>query len=149
MKFSWIVMNYNCNTNKIESYDVLKYRQSFVKRTKKASADINEFGRALSTEMMWQYWSRAEYELVLEKCNDELWLKPWVGCRNPEEVKIDVSNDPFWQEFSKWDNVRWWDDEAKIDIYDQLIFKWDEFINFCWTYRLPYERRRADIQYVN
>lgn len=149
MKFSWLVMNYNCNANKIETYDVLKYKQDFIKKLKKSVKDKNEFAETLKREMMWQYWSKAEYELILEKCNNELWLKPWCGCHNPEEVKINVSNDPFWQEFSKWNKVNWWDNEAKIDIYDQLMFKWFDFQDFCWRYRLPYERRRADIQYVN
>ena len=144
MKFSWLVMHYNFNTNKIEPYDVLKYRVDWMKKLKKMSKDINEFSYLLGREMMWRYWSRAEHELILEKCNHELWLKPWCGCHNPEEVKIDVSNDEFWQEFAKqYDN--WWDNEAKIDIYDQLKFKWSEFVDYCWNTHLPYERRRKDV----
>lgn len=137
-------MNYNCNSNCIEQYDVLKYRVDQMKKLKKKSKDIGEFSDLIEREMMWQYWSRAEYELILEKCNSELWLKPWCGCRNPEEVKINVTEDKFWQEFAKqYDN--WWDDEAKIDIYDQLKFKWPEFVDYCWNTRLPYERRRKDV----
>lgn len=144
MKFSWIVMNYNCNTNKIEPYDVLKHKVDWIKELKKKSKDIGEFTEKLNNEMLWQYWSRAEYELILEKNNHELWLKPWCGCNNPEEVKINVTEDEFWQGFAKqYEN--WWDDEAKIDIYDQLIFKWSEFVDYCWNTRLPYERRRKDV----
>ena len=145
MKFSWIVMNYNCNANKIEPYDVLRYRVDWMKKLKKKSKDIDEFSEKLNSEMMRQYWSRAEYELILEKCNNELWLKPWCGCRNPEEVKIDVTENTFWQEFAKQYN-NWWDNEAKIDIYDQLKFKWSEFVDYCWNTHLPYERRRKDVQ---
>lgn len=145
MKFSWVVMNYNCNTNKIEPYDVLKYRIKWMKKLKKACNDIGEFTERLNNEMLWQYWSRAEYELILEKCNNELWLKPWVGCRNPEEVKINVTEETFWQEFAK-QHTSWWDNEAKIDIYDQLIFQWPKFVDYCWNTRLPYERRRKDVQ---
>ena len=144
MKFSWLVMNYNCNANKIEHYDVLKYKQDFIKKLKKNSKDKNEFSEMLNREMMWQYWSRAEYELVLEKCNNELWLKPWAGCRNPEEVKINVTEEEFWQEFAKQYN-NWWDNEAKIDIYDQIRFCWNKFVDFCWNTRLPYERERKDV----
>ena len=146
MKFSWLVMNYNCNANKIEPYDVLKYRVDWMKKLKKTVKNKDEFSDLLEREMLWQYWSRAEYEIILEKCNHELWIKPWCGCHNPEEVTIDVSNDPFWQEFSKWDKVNWWDDEAKIDIYDQLIFKWSKFVDYCWNTHLPYERKRKDVQ---
>ena len=91
--------------------------------------------------MLSRYWSRAEYELVLERHDNELWLKPWVGCRNVEEVKINVTDNEFWQYFANnYDRINWWDDEAKIDIYDQLKVKWHEFVDYCWTYRHKYER---------
>ena len=141
MNFSWIVMNYNCNANKIESYDVLKNSVDWMKKMKKTSKNKEEFSDRLDRKMMWQYWSRAEYELIIEKWNHELWLKPWCGCHNPEEVKIDVTNDTFWQEFAKQYN-NWRGNEAKIDIYDQLKFKWSEFVDYCWNTRLPYERRK-------
>lgn len=145
MNFSWLVMNYNCNANRIEQYDVLKYRVDWMRKLKRQCKDIGEFTEKLNNEMLWRYWSRAEYELILEKYNDELWLKPWCGCHNPEEVKINVTKDNFWQEFAKqYDN--WWDNEAKIDIYDQLKFKWPEFVDYCWNTRLPYERSRKDAQ---
>ena len=142
---SWKVMQFNCNANHIEDYNVLKYRVDWIKKTKKACKDKREFAEKLEREMLWQYWSRAEYELILVKCNSELWLKPWVGSCTPEEVKLDVTEDEFWQEFSKQYN-NWWDNEAKIDIYDQLKFKWDEFVDYCWNTRLPYERKRKDGQ---
>lgn len=144
MNLSWKVLNYNCNANKIEPYDVLKYRIDWMKKLKKKSKDIGEFTEKLNNEMLWQYWSRAEYELILEKCNNELWLKPWCECHNPEEVKINVTEDNFWQEFAK-QHDNWWDNEAKIDIYDQLKFKWPEFVDYCWNTRLPYERKRKDV----
>lgn len=143
MKFSWLVMNYNYNANKIEQCDVLTHRVDWMRKLKKKAKNKEEFSDLLDREMMWQYWCRVEYELILEKCNHELWLKPWCGCRNPEEVKIDVTEEVFWQEFAKQFN-NWWDDEAKIDIYDQLKFKWSEFVDYCWNTHLPYERRRKD-----
>ena len=141
MSISWIVMNYNCNANRIEEYDVLNYRADWMKNLKKTAKNKEEFSDLLEQEMMWQYWSRAEYELILSKYNHELWLKPWCGCHNPEEVKIDVTNDNFWQEFAK-QHHNWMDNEAKIDIYDQLKFKWSEFVDYCWNTHLPYERKK-------
>ena len=144
MKFSWFVMNYNCNANRIEQYDALSYSIGWMRKLKRQCKDIGEFTEKLNNEMLWRYWSRAEYELILEKCNNELWLKPWCGCHNPEEVKINVTDNNFWQEFAK-QHDNWWDNEAKIDIYDQLKFKWSEFVDYCWNTHLPYERRRKDV----
>ena len=141
MKFSWIVMNYNHNANRIEEYDVLKYKLEWMKKTKKTCKTKEEFSAKLEREMMWQYWSRAEYELILVNCDGKLWLEPWVGCSNPEDVRIDVSNNEFWKVFS-FCYHNGWDDRVKIDIYDQLKLKWPEFVDYCWNTRLPYERRR-------
>ena len=113
------------------------------KKTKKTAKNKEEFSDLLERELMWQYWSRAEYELILERCDNELWLKPWAGSRNPEEVKINVTEEAFWQEFAKQHNI-WWDNEAKIDIYDQLMFQWSKFVDYCWNTQLPYERRRKE-----
>ena len=143
MTISWKVLNYNCNSNKIEEYDVLKYRMTWLKKLKKTCKTREEFSELLEREMMWQYQSRAEYELVLVNCNNELWLEPWCGCRNPEEVRVEVSNDDFWRSFALNFN-NWWDDRAKIDIYDQLKFKWNDFVDLCWFTRLPYERKRKE-----
>ena len=141
MKFSWIVMNYNCNANKIEPYDVLKHKLDWIKKTKKKCKTREEFSELLEREMMWQYWSRCEYELILEKYNNELWLKPWAGSRDPESVSIDVSHDSDWQSFASNSDLGWWDNCCKIDIYDQLKAKWDTFVDYCWFTRLPYERK--------
>lgn len=142
MNFSWIVLNYNCNTNRIEEYDALRYSVEWMRKLKRQCKDIREFSEKLNKEMMWRYWSRAECELMLEKWNNQLFLKPWIGSRNPEEAKIEVTNDLFWQEFSKSTHCRWWDDFAKLDIYDQIRFKWEEFVDYCWNTRLPYERKK-------
>ena len=144
MKLSWRVLNFNFNANRIEDYDVLAHKIEWIKKTKKKCKTKAEFAELLDREMMWQYWSKAEYELVLEKFNKELWLKPWCGSRDVNAAKVDVSNDSFWQEFSKSTHCRWWDDFAKLDIYDQLRFKWEEFVDYCWFTRLPYERKRKD-----
>lgn len=144
LPFSWKVLHHNCNTDKIEEYDVLKYKEDFIKKLKKeCGSNKEQFAEKLDREMMWQYWSRAEYELILINCNGKLFLEPWCGSRNPEEVRVDVSDDDFWRGFALNYN-NWWDDRAKIDIYDQLKFRWDEFVDFCWNTKLPYERKRKE-----
>lgn len=141
-KITWKVLNYNINLNQIEQYDVLTYREKQIKQLKKEAENKEHFSELLNREMMWQYWSRAEYELILERIDNQLYLKPWVGCRNTDEVKIEVTDDAFWSEFAKSRYRSWWGNECKIDIYDQLIARWEEFVEYLWTTHLPYERRK-------
>jgi hypothetical protein len=140
----WPVLIFNVNINKIETYNVLAYRMLDIKKMKKESENFDEFSKKLDRAMMSLYWSRSEYELILERKDNKLFLKPWVGSRNVEAATIEVTDEEFWQEFSCGRYVNWWGNEAKIDVYDQLISKWDEFARYCWTTHLPYERKRKD-----
>jgi len=145
---SWVVVYYDCNAQKIKPYDILKSREDFIKQLKKRCATKEEFSERMRGEMMYRYWSKCEWELIIEiDENDHIWLKPWVGCRDPENCNIDVTdweNGFDWRKFAKkhiGDQV--YRNKAKIDVYDQLRWRWDEFIDYCWYTRLRYERDDA------
>ena len=143
-KLTWKVKNYLINSNKIWDYDVLEYREDQIKDLKKKCATKEEFADKMRREMMYQYWSRAEYEVIIEiDESDRIWLKPWVGCSDPDGVKIDVTDDTSfdWRGFAE-DHIgkQIYKNAAKIDIFDQLQFRWDKFIDYCWYTRLKYER---------
>lgn len=141
---TWNVKNYLVGTDKIWNYDVLKYREDQIKKLKKKCVTKEEFAEAMRREMMWQYWSRAEYKVIIEiDDNNRIWLGPWVGCKDPESVKIDVTDDEDfdWKSFANEHiGKQIYKNKAKIDIYDQLQWKWDEFIDYVWYTRLKYER---------
>lgn len=141
---TWKVKNYNCNADKIVDYDVLKYREDFIKKLKKKYPTKEEFAEAMKREMMYYFWSKAEYELIIEVAKDgHIWLSPWCGCRDPEKVKICVTDgESFdWRGFANEHiGKQIYKNEAKIDIFDQLQWRWDEFIDYCWYTRQKYQR---------
>ena len=143
-QLSWFVMYYSFNSNKIESYDVLAHRESDIKRLKKKAQTKDEFDNLMRREMLWYYWSKCEWELILEVDKDNhVWLVPWVGCRNPDEVRIDVTDrgDFDWVSFAQAhiSNQRY-KNKAKVDVFNQIEWRWSEFIDYCWYTRLKYER---------
>ena len=141
---SWKTKRFDCNMQVITDYDILKYREDFIKKLKKECATKEKFAEQLRREMMWLYWSKAEHELIIEvDDNNRIWLKPWVGCRNPENVCMDVTEDTSfdWKSFAETHiNKQIFKNEAKIDIFNQLEWRWAEFIDYCWYTRLKYER---------
>jgi hypothetical protein len=137
---TWKVKNFDINKQAIIDYDVLTYRGPMIRKLKKTCNTKVEFKEALTREFMWQYWSRAEYELVLVRSANRLYLKPWVGCKYPEEATIEVTDDTFWQGFAESSIINWWGNEAKIDVWQQLEFKLDDITDILWHTRLPYER---------
>lgn len=140
----WLVKNFDCNRQVIEDYDILKYRENEIKKLKKKCATKEEFAEELRREYMYHYWSRAQYELIIERTEDgRIWLLPWCGCREPEKVKIDVTDDNTfdWQGFAEEHiSKQIFSNEAKIDVYAQLVWQWDSFVDYCWYTRLKYER---------
>lgn len=145
-QLSWIVTNYDCNANKIRDYDVLKYKEDDIKKLKKKCNTIDEFAENLKRKLKWQYWSRSEYELILTLTDDNrIILTPWCGCRNLEEVAIDVTDrtDFNWRGFTeKYISIKGHNNTIKIDIWDQIEFEFDEFVDYCWNYRFKYGCKR-------
>ena len=86
---------------------------------------------------MYYFWSKAEWELVIELDEDNhIFLIPWCGCRNPEEIKIDVTNDTRfdWNGFAKKHIKRQiYKNEAKVDVYNQIEYVWDNFLEYVWN----------------
>lgn len=135
---SWIVKNYEINSNVIKDYDVLKYREEFIKKLKKKNPDKESFAKAIRSEMMYHYWSRTEYELIMKATeNGNLILSPWIGHRNSEEAEIDVTDnaDFDWNGFAeKIYKKKGHNGEVKIDIWDQIEYRFDDFVDYCWEY---------------
>lgn len=138
-KLEWNVFYYNINRNKITTYNIFRHGR-FNKSIEKAfeiSKTKEEFAKILRRELMYYFWSKAEWELVIELDEDNhIFLIPWCGCRNPEEVKIDVTDDTSfdWSGFAKKNIERQiYKNEAKIDVYDQIEYVWYNFLEYVWN----------------
>lgn len=141
---TWKVKNFDMNKRAIIDYDVFKYTEPEIKKLKKESATKEEFAEALKFQLRWRYWCRSEFELIITIKDDRVYLMPWSGCREPEKATIDMTDDTSfdWLTFAKKCIDRQvFKDKAKIDIWDQLSFKIDELVDYCWYTHLPYERR--------
>lgn len=134
----WNVYYYNINRNKIELFNIFDH-WSFCEYAKKAIKKLKtkeEFAEQLKRELQYFFWSKAEYELVVHIEENRIFLIPWCGCRNPEEIKIDVTDDNTldWVEFAELHTKRQiYGNEAKIDIYNQVMFEWDNFVDYVWN----------------
>lgn len=146
--FSWKAFIFDANSDKLVEHDVLKYREKFVKELKKKCSTKEEFVDKLMRDFMWQYWSRTEYEMLIYIENDRVFVQPWIGCREPKDYRVDVTDDSDfdWTKFAELMvyNKGYKNGIAKIDVYDQLRFKFDELVDFCWEYKHKYERRKKD-----
>lgn len=140
------VKYYNCNANKIEDYDILKRRESEIKKLKKKCATKDEFAEFFQREFFRRFWSKAEWELIISKTEDErVILSPWCGRPDADSIAIDVTNDTSfdWFGFANEHIERQiFKNQAKIDVYDQIMYgdRFSNLVDELWYTRLPYER---------
>jgi hypothetical protein len=144
--FSWKALLFDVNSKQLEEYDVLKYREKLVKDLKKKCATKEEFVDKLNRDLMWQFWSRCEYEMILYVENGRVFVKPWAGVGDPEKYAVDITDrtDLRWPAFAEkmLKESGWREGTVKIDVYDQLKFRFDELVDFCWNYQHKYQRTK-------
>lgn len=150
MNLEWNVFYYDINKRKITTFNILKQHGSFNEYLKKAFKKCKtkeEFAEVLRRELMYYFWSKAEWELIIEVTEDNrIFLIPWCGCSNPEEVKIDVTDDTNfdWKGFAEKHIKRQiYKNKAKIDVYDQVYYKWDDFLELVWNSK---KRRKKSVE---
>ena len=141
----WNVYIYSINRNKIEPYNIFNH-WSFVKDIKKHIKKYkykDELSEKIKYELLYYFWSKCEWELIIEITEDNrIFLNPWVGCRNPEEVRIDVTDDASfdWRSFAEYHiSKQIYNNEAKIDVFNQIMFNYDSFIDYCWEHKKEIE----------
>lgn len=147
--FKWLVTIFDCNKQKIEKYDVLRYREEDIKKLKKKYPTKEEFEKEFKIRCKSIFWSRAEYEVIIfTDENGRVYLKPWCGCRD-DNCRVDVTfedDDNFdWVEFAlkqvkdipKLPTNPY---SIKIDVWDQLEYRWSEFVDFVWNYHHKWQR---------
>lgn len=146
---SWKVKYFDFNAQVIKDYDVLKNQESWIKQLKKKCTTKEEFSKKLHSECIYRFWAKSEWELLIGIDNDNrVWLTPWCGCRKLEKARINVTDekDFDWLNFAKkHTHQQIFKNTAKIDVFDQLEWRWDDFVDYCWNTKLKYERKRVEV----
>lgn len=138
---SWNVYVYNCNQDKIEVRNIFDHGcfRNELKNMARKNLTKEEFSERLKSELLYYFWSKTEYELLIKITEDNhLFLIPWCGCREPEKVKIDVTGetDFDWRSFADEhtkNKKQIYKNEAKIDIFDQIMFNWPVFLDYVYN----------------
>ena len=133
----WDVYYYDINRNKISTFNIFDHWsfREYTKKTAKKLKTKEEFAEQIRRELQFYYWSKAEWELVVHIEDNRIFLIPWCGCREPEKVKIDVTDDANfdWRGFAEKHTARQiYGNEAKIDVFDQVDYRWEEFVDYAW-----------------
>lgn len=135
----WNVFCYNINKGKIETFNIFDHWKitEDVQKSLKKFKDKNEFKKEIESYLMYYFWSKSQYELIIEITeSNRIFLIPWCGCREPEKAKIDVTDDASfdWRRFAeKHIDKQVYKNKKKIDVYDQVMFNFEAFVDYVWS----------------
>ena len=138
----WFVTYESWYGQRFERINILKYYEDFIKKLKKKVNSYYEFSEELRREMAYHYRSKCEWEVVLKRENDRLYMLPWPQHEN--DVGVDITDDKLfdWNGlFEKKVERCYSKTECKIDVYDQLLYRWDAFVEYCFLYKHKYQRQ--------
>ena len=120
----------NVNKRKIEKYNVLNdgIINEFEKRMKEQNIiDKKQFAEMVERVIMYHYWSRSEWEIILTSWPPHIKVEEFIRLNNEiEKYKMDYGREPY----SLTVNLA---ADEKIDVYDQVMMNWNIFIDYLWT----------------
>lgn len=150
--FVWNVLLHDWNANDVRVYNILSTRrEDYIKKLKKKCTTEGEFIELFDRDLLHQFWSRSEYEMIFYIENDRVYLEPWCGTF--KEGRIDITDDTTldWPAFAEklLSEHGWYDANnnrtyVKFDVYDQLKFRFEELVDFVWNYRHKYQRIKKE-----
>ena len=131
----WTVKHYDYDIPAISDYDLFPYFEEFLLKLKKQKLTREEFAKEIKSELVYLYWSKCEYEIFIEKENDgRIYLLPHCGGREKDVPFLDVTDDTSfdWKDFAEMHiKMQIYGNKAKIDIWNQIEYRFDEFIDYC------------------
>jgi hypothetical protein len=117
----------NINKRKIEKYNVLNdgIVEEILKRTKDF-IDKKSFSEEVERIIMYHYWSRSEWEVILTDWPPHMKTDELTKLNNEvERYQKDYGKEPY----SLVINLS---TAEKIDVYDQVMMNWNIFIDYVW-----------------
>jgi len=136
----WNVMVHDINGDAIEVYNVF-HHGSFIQsllKIKKKYKTFEEFAEHVRRELQYCFWSKSEWEVIVTS---------WPPYIDAEELKrLEEERDHDIKEYGQFrcSDVRLETGE-KIDVYDQIMINWDQFINYLWNNRKLITKKKLGI----
>ena len=113
----WNVFYHDVNAQQIRTiniFDHCRFSRDVSKHLKECQ-DKNEFAEKLKSELMYNFWAKAEYEVA---------ISPWCGGKNTKDIKVDI----YTQVMNNWNvfldyvwNSQKEEQKSKENAFDMLL----------------------------
>lgn len=119
----WNVFYENPNVG-IEIWNVFRHASfcNDVETILAEEADKEKFEKRLHSSVMYYFWSKSEYEVI---------IAPWPCYISRIESQLIKNN-----ELPRYRQIINVEGSDKFSIYDQIELNWDVFVDYCWRHKL-------------
>lgn len=130
-KLVWNVFVEDINARKIEIHNIFehyRFMEDLVNIKKKYGEDFTKFSEEVRKSLMYFYWSKCEWEVVVTS---------WPPYINEKEfIRLNLERNERISKYGRFirtdANI---ETSKKIDVYDQVMINWDVFIRYLWIKR--------------
>lgn len=138
MELVWNVFRHDINKSEIEVFNIFDHWK-FAKETEenlKKYKEKERFATALKTDLIYYFWSKSEYEVVITSWTPYIDMKELDRLNDERtEYREKYFKEPFHLDVRL--NVR-----SKIDIYEQVMNNWDIFLDYVWNSKIHRPRKQ-------
>ena len=131
MKLEWNVFKKDWNSKKIETFNIFNHSRFYedVKRALKNFDSKKEFEEEVKKSLMWCYWCKSEYEIVITSWSPHITIQ--------ELDRLNTEREKTLREYSKDPYRLYVNPEVgeKVDIYSQVMLNWNIFGDYVWSHK--------------
>lgn len=126
INLEWNVFRHDFNAKKIVKYNVFEH-SSFMKNVLKLPKDKSAFEEQLRKDAMYYFWSKCEMEVIITSWPAYIDSKEYERITKENETRLIERGEPA-RVLNIAPTVG-----SKIDIYEQLMLNWSQFVEYTWN----------------
>lgn len=136
----WNVYYHAFNDKEIKTFNIFnhgRFREDVEKHLKKYK-DKDEFAEKLKSSLMYYFWSKAEWEVVITSWVPHITMSELDRLNAEREKNIkEYNREPY----SLYVNP---DVGEKIDVYEQVMNNWNVFLDYVWNSKIHRPRKKKE-----
>lgn len=148
---TWKVFEYDINAHEIKVADVFNSNWVFRAdmyydykhcKNENGEEDFDKFAKAVLSNIMYYYWSKCEYEIIVSS---------WPSSLNEAELKALMSE--LEKQKAEYPDRRNYyvypplEGAEKVDVATQIIMNWEPFISYVWENRKLIAKFKQDYKF--
>ena len=137
MNLEWNVFRYDVNKNQIVTFNIFnhwKFNEDVQKSLKKFK-DKDEFTEHLRRDLMYYFWSKYEYEVIITS------FPPYITMSELDSLNEEraLHKEKYGRDYVRLNVCP--DTGVKIDIYTQVMNNFNIFVDYVWNSKKRKKKR--------